>query len=1057
LAEKIPCRGICLTPPKMLKVFQLSPVIKLITPKPAECYRHQRRTSARSAGLFLGLSLALRDPLRQITPALLLAPLAVAQAEEARRPNVIVIVADDLGYADLGSQGSTDVPSPNIDSIATHGVRFTDGYITAPQCCPSRAGLLTGRYQSRFGFDSNDSVRPLSASNPAGMGGMPVGERTMGDRFKASGYVTGMIGKWHVGGESGMRPYERGFDETFWHPIGGVLLPDPNTGFLKDIYRGAVQVQESEYSTDAFGREAVDFIGRHREQPFFLYVAFVPPHLPQEAKPEDLAKFAHVTDVKRRTMLAMMASLDENVGRVLDKLREENLEEDTLVFFVSDNGGTPHKNASRNLPCRGWKGQMLDGGIRVPFLVQWKGRLPAGEVYRQPVISLDILPTALAAAGVEPPPEWNLDGVNLLPYLTGKNQGAPHAALYWRFRASTDPEYYNRWAIRQGDWKLVKTHLEPLALYNLAVDISESNNLATAEPERVAAMQAAWEQWNEDNVEYYVLGGPVGTTIFNAGRNWSVATNWVGGIVPAFNNEADLIFNSPIGFPSMRTDANRTVRSMTFGANLPTNGSTTITLEPRNDPGSVFKITMEAASEDEAASANASIVIENGFGARLLRYGPNNGSTITLDLASDLDLRVNDPAASFGFNDAFSGAGAINKYGSGLATATRNNSSFRGGINIFQGTFATHANAAASGTGAITLGGDGSADAATWSVGSTVAFANPVVVTTGAGARTISLFATATGNPTLSGGMTLNKDVTFDVARYTTNTHDRITNAGTLTGPGGIIKTGSGLLALSGSNNYTGGTTVNAGTLNMAPSSSLRFVIGGHGTNNRVTVGSSASASFDGQFIFDLSAASTINGATWQIVNPSPGTTYGPNFLVQGFDGSGDIWTLATNGVTYQFEEATGMLSVSGGTPADRYATWLTNYPALSGSDALVSADPDGDNLANALEWILGGNPLVPDDGLRALRSTMTQAGMVITFTRADDSEEAAACYIAYSTDLATWSEVAIGPVSSGPTPDGVTVGVVENGAAPDDITVTLPASLAPQARLFARLKAVMP
>jgi autotransporter-associated beta strand protein len=1037
-------------------VLQLFPLLKKpIIPKSASFNGRLREALGLSAGRLLRLPPALRDPLRQLTPALLLAPLAVAHAEEARRPNVIVLVADDLGYADLGCQGSTDVPSPNIDSIATHGVRFTDAYVTAPQCCPSRAGMLTGRYQSRFGYDSNESNRPRTAANPAGMGGVPIEERMMGDRFKAAGYATGMIGKWHVGTVSaGMSPHERGFDETFWHPVGGVLLPDPQTGFLNDIYRGPNPVQESEYSTDAFGREAVDFIGRHRDDPFFLYVAFVPPHLPQEAKPEDLAKFAHVADLKRRTMLAMMASLDENVGRVLDKLREENLEEDTLVFFVSDNGGTPHKNASRNLPYRGWKGQMLEGGIRVPFLVQWKGRLPAGEVYEQPVISLDILPTALAAAGVEAPPDWKLDGVDLLPYLTGEKEGAPHDALYWRFRASTDPEYYNRWAIRQGDWKLVKTHLEPLALYNLAADISESNNLAAAEPERVAAMQAAWDQWNADNIEWYALGEPVGTTIFNAGRNWSVAANWVGGIVPEFNNETDLIFNSPIGFPSMRTDGNRTVRSMTFGANLPTNGSTTITLEPRNDAGSVFKITMEAASA-EGTSENASIVIENGFGPRLLRYGPNNGSTITLELASDLDLYVDDPAATFGFNDAFSGTGALNKYGSGLATATRNNSSFSGGINIFQGTFATHANGAASGTGAITLGGDGSADAATWGVGSTVTFANPVAVTAGAGARTISLYNSVAGNPTLSGSMTLNKDVTFDVTQYTANTHDRITNSGTITGPGGIIKSGSGLLVLSGSNNYAGATMVNAGTLRVAPTGSLRFVIGGNGINNGLS--GAGKLLVDGRFVFNLAGASTNNGYSWSIVAPTLDATYGPDFLVQGFDGSGDTWTLATNGVTYQFEESTGILSVSGGAPSGGYAGWLANYPALSGAGDGPNDDPDHDGLANALEWILGGSPLLADDMMRSPRAFMTDSALSITFTRADDSEEAAACYIGYGTDLATWSEVAVGPVSSGPTSDGVTVEVAENGSAPDEITVTMPASLAPQARLFARLKAVMP
>jgi autotransporter-associated beta strand protein len=908
--------------------------------------------------------------------AVLVAPLAALHAEETSgartRPNILFILADDLGYADLGCQGSADVPSPNIDSIATHGVRFTDGYITAPQCCPSRAGLLTGRYQSRFGFDSNDSVKTPTATNPAGMGGMPVDERTMGDRFKAAGYVTGMIGKWHVGTASaGMRPYERGFDETFWHPVGGVLLPDPNTGFLTDIYRGPDKVQESEYSTDAFGREAVEFIGRHRDQPFFLYVAFVPPHLPLEAKPEDLAKFAHIADLKRRTMLAMMASLDENVGRMLDKLREENLEEDTLIFFLSDNGGVPHKNASRNAPCRGWKGQLLEGGIRVPFLVQWKGRLPAGEVYRQPVISLDILPTALAAAGVEALPDWKLDGVDLLPYLTGEKQGAPHDALYWRFRASTDPEYYNRWAIRQGDWKLVKTHLEPLGLYNLAADIGESNNLAAAEPGRVAAMQAAWDLWNGDNIERYVLGEPVGTTIFNAGRNWSVAANWVGGYVPAFNNETDLIFNSPIGFASMRTDGNRTVRSMTFGANLPAIDSTTITLDPRNDAGSVFKLTMEAASA-EGTSENASIVIENGFGPRLLRYGPNNGSTITLDLVSDLDLRVNDTAATFGFNDAFSGAGAISKYGSGLATATRNNSSFSGGINIFQGTFATHANGAASGTGAITLGVDGSADAATWGVGSAVTFANPVVVSAGAGARAIRLYNGVAGNPTLSGGMTLNKDVIFDIPEIAAGTFDRITNSGAITGPGGLIKTGSGLLFLSGANNYEGDTAVSEGTLvingNQSTAAGTVSVAPGALIGGGGTLGGDLALQPGARWLFDPAATMKVSGritggfCVGDVAGLDATVPAGRYTLIQGAVDAQEFFPAAESqpqslgGGRYAwFEVGAGTVDLVVG-ELQRYADWVQQY-GLSGADTHWTAAPAKDGISNLIKYAFNLDP----------------------------------------------------------------------------------------------------
>ncbi len=442
--------------------------------------------------------------------ALLLAPQSALHAADApkQKPNIIVILADDLGYADLGCQGSKEVLSPQIDSIAANGVRCTAGYVSAPQCCPSRAGLITGRYQNRFGFEAN---WPGTLSGKAGL---PVSERTIADRLKAAGYVTGMIGKWHLGESEAMRPYNRGFDEAFWHPNGGVLFTNKKTGFLSNLYRGAEPVQEKEYSTDAFGREACAFIDRHQREPFFLYLAFVPPHWPMEAKPEHLAQYAHIRDLHRRTMLGMMASLDENVGRVLAKLRETQQEENTLIFFLSDNGGPTGKrrpqpdadfeygqNTSKNEPCRGVKGELLEGGIRVPFLVQWKGRIPAGGTFGQPAISLDILPTALAAAGVTPQPDWNLDGTDLLPFLTGGKTGAPHDTLCWRFRFPPAQPSLHRWAIRQGDWKLVKNGTEPVSLYNLATDIGETKSLAAEQPDRVAAMKGAYDQWDAQNKE----------------------------------------------------------------------------------------------------------------------------------------------------------------------------------------------------------------------------------------------------------------------------------------------------------------------------------------------------------------------------------------------------------------------------------------------------------------------------------------------------------------------------------------------------------------------------
>lgn len=443
---------------------------------------------------------------------LLFDPLTALQAAEARKPNIIVILADDLGYADLGCQGSREIVSPHMDSMAVNGMRCTAGYISAPQCCPSRAGLMTGRYQNRFGFETNDQAQ---------LGGLPISEKTMADRLKAVGYVTGMVGKWHLGAGPNRQPYQRGFDDSFWHSNGGVLFPDKKTGVIDHLYRGAELLREKEYSTDAFGREAVAFIDRHQHAPFFLYLALVPPHWPMESKPEHLAQFAHIPDLHRRTMLGMMASLDENVGRVLTKLRETKLEENTLIFFLSDNGGatgSPRQqpdaafeygqNTSKNDPCRGVKGDLLEGGIRVPFIVQWKGRIPAGKTYDQPVISLDILPTALAAAGVVAPSDWKLDGTNLLPFFTGEKVTAPHDSLYWRFRFPPAQLSKHSWAIRQGDWKLVKNRTEPLSLYHLATDIGETRNLAAEQSERVASLKKAYQAWDAQNQEPFGLDTP---------------------------------------------------------------------------------------------------------------------------------------------------------------------------------------------------------------------------------------------------------------------------------------------------------------------------------------------------------------------------------------------------------------------------------------------------------------------------------------------------------------------------------------------------------------------
>jgi len=410
-----------------------------------------------------------------------------------RKPNVIVILADDLGYADLGCQGSPDVKTPHIDSLAVNGVRCTSGYVTAPQCGPSRAGLLTGRYQNRFGFESNEF-----AYNP----GLPRTETLISDRMKEQGYKTGYIGKWGVTSKRHSYPAQRGFDESFWNQDGNLYFPDTPSKYNTQVHRGNEQVKMTEYSTDAFGREAVEFIQRQKENPFFLFVSFITPHVPMEAKEEDLERFPDEKNPLRRTMLAMMACMDDNVGRILNALKELGLEEDTLIVFLSDNGGYPG-NASWNDPFSGTKSQMLEGGIRIPFIVQWKGRLPAGTVYDKPIISLDILPTALAAAGAKIKSEWNFDGVNLLPFLSGKKQEVPHEELFWRYKAWTTKPEQDGWAIRRGDWKLVRNGWAqaPVALYNLKDDPAEKKNLVAQFPEKVSELRTAWEAWDAGNVK----------------------------------------------------------------------------------------------------------------------------------------------------------------------------------------------------------------------------------------------------------------------------------------------------------------------------------------------------------------------------------------------------------------------------------------------------------------------------------------------------------------------------------------------------------------------------
>jgi arylsulfatase A-like enzyme len=461
------------------------------------------------------------------------APEATAEEHPVdSRPNILVLVADDLGYGELGCQGNSQIPTPHIDSIARNGVRFTQGYVTAPYCSASRAGLLTGKYQTRFGYEFN----PVGALNEDPAAGLPVSERTLADHLREAGYATGLIGKWHLGGTAKYHPYRRGFDEFFgflheghyfvpppyrgvttmlrrrtlptggkgrWTSRDGQLVLSTHLGYNEPdydadnpIYRGGQPVEEREYLTDALTREAVDFIGRNAERPFFLYLAYNAVHSPLQGADAYMRKFSSIDDVHRRIFAAMLSNLDDSVGSVLRKLRDEKLEENTLVFFISDNGGPTRELTSSNAPLRGEKGQVYEGGIRVPFLLQWKDRLPGGGEYENPVISLDIFATASRVAGHALPPD--IDGVDLLPFIAGNRQGRPHESLFWRLG--------NRTAIRVGDWKLLKDRPQQNSddaweLYNLASDLSESHNLAGSETQRLRQLKDEWNRFNDRMID----------------------------------------------------------------------------------------------------------------------------------------------------------------------------------------------------------------------------------------------------------------------------------------------------------------------------------------------------------------------------------------------------------------------------------------------------------------------------------------------------------------------------------------------------------------------------
>jgi len=427
---------------------------------PLEIFRAARQVLVVAAAWFAGLA---------PTPVIAASP-----------PNVVFILGDDHGYGDLGVQGSTDAQTPNLDRLAREGARFTDFYANHPICAPSRAGLMTARDQHRFGFENN---RPMGPDSP---NGLPTDVATVAELLKAQGYATGMTGKWHLGFQPRQAPTARGFD-FYYGTLAGAMayVPDGASG-AKTLLRGTQVEPMPRHVTEAFGAEAVNFIEQHKHGPFFMYVSFTAVHAPLQTTREYLDRFADEKDPRRRTYLGMLAAMDDAVGNVVGAIDRNGLAENTLIIYTSDNGGPTWQTTSANRPLAGVKALTLEGGIRVPTIVRWKGRVPAGQVLSTMGIGYDLTATALAVGGV--PLDESFDGVNLMPYLTGEQGGNAHDQLFWRMGPQG--------AVRDGPWKLVIVGDESW-LFNLDDDMAEERDLSEVQAVRRQAMAARWAAWSD--------------------------------------------------------------------------------------------------------------------------------------------------------------------------------------------------------------------------------------------------------------------------------------------------------------------------------------------------------------------------------------------------------------------------------------------------------------------------------------------------------------------------------------------------------------------------------
>lgn len=419
------------------------------------------------------------------------APLAMAQ--EARRPNIVFILSDDMGWADIGANGAKDIRTPNIDKLARQGIRFTNAYSNGCLCSPTRTAFLTGRYPARFGIET-----ALVKQNPAHLKlGIPDSEPTVAQLFKQNGYATAIFGKWHAGFEERFRPTRRGFDEFFGF-LGGAIdfYSHKERSGDDDFWEGNSPIQREGYTTELFADRAVDFINRKAKQPFFLYLPFNAVHWPFQppGKPSDVRTAKTYVDGNRQDYKLMLESMDAAIGRVLDALDKNGVANNTLVVFTNDNGG---ERFSDNGPYFHYKGTLWEGGIRVPAIARWPGRLKAGSVSHEPIATFDFTASFLAAAGIPLPEGKKLDGVDVL-------QSKPkERTLFWRFDQAQGGR--RQWAVRRGKWKLIRDGSNAVPprgatdlLFDLEADPQERHNLALRNPELVAELREVIRIWEQE-------------------------------------------------------------------------------------------------------------------------------------------------------------------------------------------------------------------------------------------------------------------------------------------------------------------------------------------------------------------------------------------------------------------------------------------------------------------------------------------------------------------------------------------------------------------------------